>query len=107
MQDTPTVELVVPSPTNKWTQPTLNVFLFLAPPIMCTSLDVLSPLPLSARHLSTTSPLIRQVSPLYNLPIDQTVYSELLSTGHFEQMSPTMDEEEHSIEMHLPYIAKV
>ena len=35
------------------------------------------------------------------------VYSELNSTGHFEQMSQTVDEEEHSIEMHLPYVAKV
>ena len=35
------------------------------------------------------------------------VYSELISTGHFEEMSQTVDEEEHSIEMHLPYVAKV
>lgn len=35
------------------------------------------------------------------------VYRELLSTGQFEQMSQSVDEEEHSIEMHLPYIAKV
>ena len=30
-----------------------------------------------------------------------------MSTGLFERMSQTVDEEEHSIEMHLPYIAKV
>lgn len=30
-----------------------------------------------------------------------------MSTGQFEEMNPTVDEEEHSIEMHLPYVAKV
>lgn len=36
-----------------------------------------------------------------------TVYGELFSTGMFEEMSIHTDEDEHSIEMHLPYIAKV
>lgn len=35
------------------------------------------------------------------------VYRELKSTGLFEEMSLSVDEEEHSIEMQLPYIAKV
>lgn len=35
------------------------------------------------------------------------VYRELKSTGHFQEMSLSVDEEEHSIEMQLPYIAKV
>ena len=35
------------------------------------------------------------------------VYGELQSSGLFQKMSQTTDEEEHSIEMHLPYIAKV
>lgn len=46
-------------------------------------------------------------TPLYNLEIDQGVYSELIATGKFEILSQQVDEEEHSIEMHLPYIAKV
>ncbi|XP_077994147.1 protein MEMO1-like isoform X2 [Glandiceps talaboti] len=46
-------------------------------------------------------------TPLYNLPIDTKIYSELLGTGHFEKMAIQTDEDEHSIEMHLPYIAKV
>ena len=36
-----------------------------------------------------------------------TVVSELAKTGHFEKMNKSVDEDEHSIEMHLPYIAKV
>ena len=36
-----------------------------------------------------------------------TVYSELRASGHFELMNQEVDEAEHSIEMHLPYIAKV
>ncbi len=35
------------------------------------------------------------------------VYSELQQTGQFDTMSKTVDEDEHSIEMHLPYVAKV
>ncbi|XP_005099711.1 protein MEMO1 [Aplysia californica] len=46
-------------------------------------------------------------TPLYDLTIDQRVYKELYSTGAFDTMSLNTDEAEHSIEMHLPYIAKV
>ncbi|XP_014251209.1 protein MEMO1 [Cimex lectularius] len=46
-------------------------------------------------------------TPFYDLVIDTQVYSELDSTGQFERMDMVVDEEEHSIEMHLPYIAKV
>ncbi|XP_037773674.1 protein MEMO1-like [Penaeus monodon] len=35
------------------------------------------------------------------------VYNELYQTGHFETMSVSADEDEHSIEMHLPYIARL
>ncbi|KAM9804421.1 protein MEMO1 [Neosynchiropus ocellatus] len=45
-------------------------------------------------------------TPLYDLRIDQKVYSELWKTGLFDRMSLQTDEEEHSIEMHLPYTAK-
>lgn len=37
----------------------------------------------------------------------QEVTEELLATGQFELMSRSMDEDEHSIEMHLPFIKKV
>ncbi|KAL3183539.1 hypothetical protein MRX96_033647 [Rhipicephalus microplus] len=35
------------------------------------------------------------------------VYEELYETGAFEEVSIHVDENEHSLEMHLPYIAKV
>jgi len=35
------------------------------------------------------------------------VYKELQSTGRFDMMDLKADEEEHSIEMHLPYTAKM
>jgi hypothetical protein len=35
------------------------------------------------------------------------VNDELYATSLFEKMSIQTDEDEHSIEMHLPYIAKV
>ncbi|KAF7994169.1 hypothetical protein HCN44_011438 [Aphidius gifuensis] len=46
-------------------------------------------------------------TPLYDLNIDQTIYQELEKTGQFDWMDMRTDENEHSIEMHLPYIAKV
>lgn len=45
-------------------------------------------------------------TPLYDLRIDQKVYADLWKTGLFERMSMQTDEDEHSIEMHLPYTAK-
>ena len=34
------------------------------------------------------------------------VYKELMATRHFDEMDLKMDEDEHSIEMHLPHTAK-
>ncbi|XP_052769444.1 protein MEMO1-like [Mya arenaria] len=45
-------------------------------------------------------------TPLYDLIIDTKINEELYGTGKFETMSITTDEDEHSIEMQLPYIAK-
>uniref|UniRef100_F6XER0 Protein MEMO1 n=2 Tax=Ciona intestinalis TaxID=7719 RepID=F6XER0_CIOIN len=53
------------------------------------------------------SPTSTYITPLYNLKIDQEVYQELYGTGKFRTMSQSVDEDEHSIEMQLPYIAKV
>lgn len=46
-------------------------------------------------------------TPLYPLPIDSRTVAELRSTKMFQDMSIQTDEDEHSLEMHLPYIAKV
>ncbi|TKY85447.1 hypothetical protein EX895_005609 [Sporisorium graminicola] len=46
-------------------------------------------------------------TPLGNLPINRKVTDDLKATGKFSVMSQTEDEDEHSIEMHLPYIYKV
>ena len=74
------------------------------------------------------SPAMIYKTPLYDLTIDQksaytnckclcvclckdifnivSVYEELYRTNEFQTMSPTTDEDEHSIELHLPYVAK-
>ena len=36
-----------------------------------------------------------------------TVYDELRASGKFEDMDLSIDEAEHSMEMHLPYLVKV
>ncbi|XP_077237999.1 ammeMemoRadiSam system protein B [Tasmannia lanceolata] len=46
-------------------------------------------------------------TPLGDLPIDLEVNDELRATGKFELMDLNVDEAEHSMEMHLPYLAKV
>ncbi|PON89855.1 MEMO1 family [Trema orientale] len=46
-------------------------------------------------------------TPIGDLPVDLEVIEELKATGKFELMSIRVDEAEHSMEMHLPYLAKV
>ncbi|GAA5843432.1 hypothetical protein JCM9279_002100 [Rhodotorula babjevae] len=46
-------------------------------------------------------------TPIGNLPLDLDTIAELKATGKFEQMDLSTDEDEHSIEMHLPYVRKV
>eukprot|EP01112_Ceratiomyxa_fruticulosa_P010350 TRINITY_DN2736_c0_g1_i1.p1 TRINITY_DN2736_c0_g1~~TRINITY_DN2736_c0_g1_i1.p1 ORF type:complete len:308 (-),score=65.48 TRINITY_DN2736_c0_g1_i1:150-1073(-) len=46
-------------------------------------------------------------TPIGNLQIDREVVEELYKTGSFEYISKEAEEDEHSLEMHLPYIVKV
>ncbi|KAJ7492571.1 MEMO1 family [Mycena latifolia] len=46
-------------------------------------------------------------TPLGNLPLDLDTIQELKATGMFENLDIKADEDEHSLEMHLPYIRKV
>ncbi|KAM0746799.1 UPF0103-domain-containing protein [Meredithblackwellia eburnea MCA 4105] len=46
-------------------------------------------------------------TPLGDLDLDLDTMKELEKTGKFEKMSQTVDEDEHSIEMQLPYIAQI
>ncbi|KAI9768704.1 MAG: hypothetical protein M1840_004699 [Geoglossum simile] len=46
-------------------------------------------------------------TPLGSLKLDRATISELQATLKFDTMSPRTDEDEHSLEMHLPYIYKV
>lgn len=45
-------------------------------------------------------------TPIGDLVIDQATYAELHATGQFVGMDLETDENEHSLEMHLPYIVK-
>jgi len=46
-------------------------------------------------------------TPLGNIKLDKEVITSLYSTGAFSWMSQKVDENEHSIEMQLPYIVKM
>ncbi|XDB49997.1 hypothetical protein ABFV05_003613 [Capra hircus] len=75
-------------------------------PSIARSISILGPshhVPLSRCALSSVD-IYR--TPLYDLRIDPKIYGELWKTGMSERMSLQTDEDEHSIEMHLPYTAK-
>ncbi|PIA18378.1 UPF0103-domain-containing protein [Coemansia reversa NRRL 1564] len=46
-------------------------------------------------------------TPLGNIQVDREMLDELQSKGDWDLMSLKVDEDEHSLEMHLPYIYKV
>ncbi|KAF7320283.1 hypothetical protein MKEN_00813000 [Mycena kentingensis (nom. inval.)] len=46
-------------------------------------------------------------TPLGNLPLDLDTIRQLRETGKFQDISQSADEDEHSLEMHLPYIRKI
>ncbi|GBE78283.1 MEMO1 family protein [Sparassis crispa] len=46
-------------------------------------------------------------TPLGKLPLDLEAIQELRNTGNFSDMDIQTDEDEHSIEMHLPYVRKI
>ncbi|KIK75851.1 hypothetical protein PAXRUDRAFT_835535 [Paxillus rubicundulus Ve08.2h10] len=47
------------------------------------------------------------VTPLGNLLLDKDTIGKLLKTGKFGTMSIDTDKDEHSIEMHLPYVRQI
>lgn len=46
-------------------------------------------------------------TPLGDVPVDTHVIKGLKATGLFKMMSPKIDEDEHSFEMHAPFIYKI
>lgn len=46
-------------------------------------------------------------TPLYDLIVDKETNRQLLATKRFQECSLRTEEDEHSLEMHLPYVAKV
>lgn len=64
----------------------------------------------SHHHYLTKAALSRctqYATPIGNLDVDRETTAKLYSSGHFEWMSQSVDEDEHSLEMHLPYIYKM
>jgi len=53
------------------------------------------------------SRLTEYETPLGNLRVNREVTEELYKTGVFDYLSRDVEEAEHSLEMHLPYISKI
>ena len=49
----------------------------------------------------------KYLTPIGDLRIDTQTTAELAATGKFGQMTKKQDEQEHSIEMHLPFLSKI
>ncbi|PNS21799.1 AmmeMemoRadiSam system protein B [Sphaceloma murrayae] len=60
-----------------------------------------APLVSSEEHLTAYA------TPMGNLTVDRATTEELHKTGQFSYMTKDVDEDEHSLEMHLPYIYKM
>jgi len=64
-----------------------------------------------SHHVYTTkcalSKMDEYATPIGNIKIDKSVNEDLNASGLFEWMTKAIDEDEHSIEMQLPYISKV
>ena len=52
----------------------------------------------NATHLET---------PLGNLAVNSSVRNHMMTSGLFDLSTQSIDEAEHSIELHLPYVAKL
>ena len=46
-------------------------------------------------------------TPIKNLEVNEEIRDELLSHKLFKTIDQSVDEEEHSLEMHMPYVAKI
>jgi AmmeMemoRadiSam system protein B len=53
------------------------------------------------------SQLVEYETPLRNLVVDRQITEELHKSGEFDYLDKEVEEAEHSLEMHLPYIAKI
>eukprot|EP00041_Stephanoeca_diplocostata_P023194 m.565081 g.565081 ORF g.565081 m.565081 type:complete len:316 (-) comp22239_c4_seq4:419-1366(-) len=54
-----------------------------------------------------TTSFSHYATPFGSIPVDEEIVQELRATGKFETMPESSDEDEHSLEMHLPYIHHV
>lgn len=50
---------------------------------------------------------VKYETPFGDLTLDSSVMEELQRTGAFSKMTLKTDEDEHSLELHLPYIYKM
>lgn len=64
-----------------------------------------------SHHMYTPDCLLSQTrayqTPMGSIDIDKDVYAELQATGLFRTMSANADEAEHSLELHMPFVAHV
>lgn len=50
------------------------------------------------------SRLVEYETPIGNLTVDRAITDELHKTGEFDYLEKDVEEAEHSLEMHLPYL---
>jgi len=107
LQSAPARAVICPHAGYRYSGPTAAHSFRQIDPNTVRTIFVLGP----SHHVRLSGCAVTQHSayqtPLYDLSINSDINRELLDTGHFEVMTVEADEDEHSIEMQLPYIAKV
>jgi len=107
VQSVPARAVICPHAGYRYSGPTAAHSFRQIDPSIVRTIFVLGP----SHHVRLTGCAVTQhaayQTPLYDLSINNAINRELMDTGHFEVMTTEADEDEHSIEMQLPYIAKV
>jgi len=107
LQNSPARAVICPHAGYRYSGPTAAHSFRQIDPRVVRTIFVLGP----SHHVRLSGCAVTQhtayQTPLYDLSINTEISRELLDTGHFEVMTVEADEDEHSIEMQLPYIAKV
>lgn len=99
--------IIAPHAGFSYSGPTAGYAYFHIDPTNIDRVFLLGP----SHHYSLNSCALSQhthyETPLYNIKIDRDLTNELAKSGMFSTMNKQQDSDEHSLEMHLPYIAKV
>jgi len=105
--ENPPCAIIVPHAGYRYSGPTAAFGYKLVEPQNIKTIFILGPSHHAYLSKCGLSRATEYETPIGNLKINKELVTELYNTGAFEYLSMDVEEAEHSLEMHLPYIAKV